>query len=174
MKDIESTVELEAARKQFWLILRKHFVDEDSIQSAWDRYKAFTWPFTVAAEKAEDVTIHGKEQEDTYTAPSGVTRSRKMPPYHMIPTEALDCMAERFGLGFEKKKEKSFQSRRYTHMAEVLKDDEFFQDALNHMQKHLSLLMNKDFREDEAWGHLGAILWGAAVHAWRLKNREGK
>lgn len=108
----------------------------------------------------------GRRSTDKHTHASGVTRSHKTPGYDQIPLEFLQCVAERFDLGLESKKDKAWQVDR----DKTLTDKEFYAEALRHMFEHLSKLMNHDLSEDSAWGHIGAISWGAAVWAWWIKN----
>lgn len=111
----------------------------------------------------------GRRNTDKHTHASGVTRSHKTPGYDQIPTEFLQCVAERFDHGrTTRKEEELWQNAREN----TLEDTDFYRVVLGHMFEHTSKLMNKDLREDDEWGHIGAISWGAAVWAWWLKNRE--
>ncbi len=95
---------------------------------------------------------------------SGAKRSKVMPRFDLLPYEALQCLADRFELGAKKYAKDNWKKG--------ASDPDFNADALSHMQHHLSCFINEDFSEDDAWGHLGAIMWGAATRAWKIKQDE--
>lgn len=110
-----------------------------------------------------------KTENGKVIAPSGASSSTEAHRYDMVPKAAWDCMADRWELG------------RITHSPESLTNDNwlkgindkwFITNRLNCMMEHLLCIMNKDFSEDDEWGHLGAIMWGCAFRAYILNKKH--
>jgi len=104
----------------------------------------------------------GDDESLMWAAASGAKRSKKMPRYDLIPRAVLMCLADRLEMGAEKYGEWNWQKG--------LEDAQWMKDGLNHMQHHLSSLMNGDFTEDSEWGHLGAIMFGCMMRAASIRK----
>ena len=102
--------------------------------------------------------------EDTWVSDSGAKRSKKMPRFDLIPYSVKQCLADRLEMGAEKYGEWNWQRG--------LEDEQWLKDGLNHMEHHLTSLMNGEFSEDSEWGHLGAIVFGCMMWCEAIVRRE--
>lgn len=102
----------------------------------------------------------------------GQALSTRIPPYHLIPTAALDALASRLEEGVRKKGEKSWNA--LANNQDVLKDIDFLIDRLGHVARHAMLLRDKlhklDFAAIEADDDAGAILFGGVLMACAVKT----
>ena len=90
---------------------------------------------------------------------SGVTRSKKAPPYHLVPPAGPRRTALRFGLGAEIHGDWNWLNGMKTE-----KDARAFcEEAFNHMQEHMHKMVAGHEPEDD---HLGAIGWAQAALAY--------
>jgi hypothetical protein len=84
----------------------------------------------------------------------GATRSAKLERYDLIPPEAEQCEAKRFGIGAIAHGENNWKNG----------GAEFIAQVINHMRAHLnSLQINGPLHTDD---DIGAIRWGTAALAW--------
>ena len=89
----------------------------------------------------------------------GKALSSKIPAFHLIPTVGLERLAQRFELGVERKKEKSWNA--ISQNQEVLLDRLFLVERLSHIIHHAMklrdvIIQGKKIEDDDA----GAIAWG--------------
>ncbi len=95
----------------------------------------------------------------------GQVLSTRIPPYHLIPTAALDALANRLAEGLRLKREQSWNA--IANNQEVLKNLEFLIDRLGHIARHTMLLRDKLHRRDfdaiVADDDAGAILFGGTL-----------
>jgi len=92
----------------------------------------------------------------------GAVSSSELPSLHLIPTEALVRLAQRFDLGVVRKKEKAWNAISLNQ--QVLADREFILHRIGHVIIHAMKLRDKllgaavDDGDDDA----GAIAWAGA------------
>lgn len=99
------------------------------------------------------------------------TAGSKQPRYDLIPYNSLKALADRFELGENKYKDKSWNANK-NHLA--LLDDDWIYARAAHVVQHALLYMAKmrgeipDNGDDDA----GAIMWGGTVlsEAKRMRN----
>ena len=107
-----------------------------------------------------------KQPEQVLMA-GGKAASTRVTPLHLIPTVALESLAERFALGIQRKGDRSWNA--ISNNQEVLDDLEFAIDRCGHAMLHAmqlrDKLRNKDvlaiLKDDDA----GAIAWAGAFLA---------
>lgn len=104
----------------------------------------------------------GKEQPTQVLMAGGKAASTPIPPLHLIPTIALEKLAERFQLGIERKGDKSWNA--LSNNQECLEDVEFLIDRLGHIIHHALKLRDKlkdqDIEKIKQDDDAGAIAWG--------------
>ena len=104
--------------------------------------------------------VHGEmrdsEGEPMHVFSSGVRRSEKKPPYHLVPREGIERTAKRFAFGALKYGENNWQKCLVSESAAA----EFCQDAYNHLYEHATKMAAGLEPEDD---HLGAIGWAQSV-----------
>jgi hypothetical protein len=93
----------------------------------------------------------------------GKVLTTKVPGFHLIPTESLVRLAERFQLGIDKKGKMAWNS--LTDNQEVLTNKELIFDRIGHIIHHClklrdKILKNEDPLEED--DDAGAISWGGA------------
>lgn len=106
--------------------------------------------------RAGELRKHSNENK--VTLGGGGTRSAGCPPYHLVPLDGLERTAKRFALGAEKHGAFNWLQSVQTRQDAFI----WCQEALNHMQAHLSKLQKGDTSDD----HLGAIGWAQSVIAY--------
>lgn len=93
----------------------------------------------------------------------GIAASSKGPPFHLIPTVALERIAERFELGIERKGARAWNA--VSNNQSCLLDREFLIERLSHVIHH-SLKLRDKLASGSSIGGLeddddaGAIAWG--------------
>ena len=92
---------------------------------------------------SEQITIPGK---------SGARSSKIALRFDLIPPIFINRTARRFTIGFEKYGEGNYQKG--------LRDREFLQDRLNHLQEHLYLFLKEGNEKDD---NLAAIAWCVSI-----------
>lgn len=107
----------------------------------------------------------------------GIIASSKIPPFHLIPTIALERIAERFQLGIERKGDKSWNA--LSNNQDALKDKQFLIERMSHIIHHAMKLRDKlasglpltgDYDASAiAWGGIFAI---CAMEAMQQENAE--
>lgn len=111
----------------------------------------------------------------------GKAASSKIPPLHLIPTVALEKIAERFDLGIQRKGDKAWNA--LSDNQDILQDVDFLIDRCGHVMHHAAKLRDKlKNRDTEAItqdGDAGAIAWGGvflicAVNALLEKEKENE
>lgn len=109
----------------------------------------------------------------------GLVASTKIPPLHLIPTVALEGLAERFELGVQRKGDKAWNATSKNQAC--LEDLDFAVDRIGHVVHHALKLRDKlvtgdvdaIMEDDDA----GAIAWAGAFLLCvvdRIKQRSGK
>jgi hypothetical protein len=104
----------------------------------------------------------------------GVVTSSKIPPLHLIPTEALVRTATRFELGIERKGEDKAWNACSANQS-CLTDKQFVLNRLGHVILHAMSLRDKILRgapmegDDDA----GAIAWSGAFLCCATKALAG-
>ncbi len=92
----------------------------------------------------------------------GIAASSKGPPLHLIPTVAMEKLAERFAKGIERKGDKSWNA--LSDNQECLLDREFAIERLSHVIHHALVLRDKlkaaDAQAIAEDDDAGAIAWG--------------
>ena len=76
-------------------------------------------------------------QPEQVSMAGGIAQSSKGPPLHLIPTVALERLAERFSLGVERKGEKSWNA--LSANQRCLKDKPFLIERLSHLVIKLNI-----------------------------------
>lgn len=105
--------------------------------------------------------IELKEIKQAYEG--GATRTVMEARYDLIPPEAIQAMALRWGLGAIKHGEGNWKSGGVA----------FIKACFNHLQKHLQIELcewRDDFKDDD----LGAVLWGAGALKWFQINKPAE
>lgn len=94
------------------------------------------------------------DQVITFT--SGVTSS-SVPRYDLIPTGALNALAERFEIGLRNHSGENWRTG--------LRDKGYIINRLNHIQEHLRAAIDKltGVRPDDGDNDAAAIMWGGAI-----------
>lgn len=82
---------------------------------------------------------------------SGASSSEQKPRYDLIPMEALQALAVRFGLGAKTHGDRNYEKG--------FADPEFVRDRFNHLIEHAYKAAGGDRSED----HLGAVMCNAAI-----------
>lgn len=92
----------------------------------------------------------------------GKALSSKIPNFHLVPTIALEALANRFNLGCRRKAEKAWNA--VSKNQEVLLDRDFLMERLGHVIHHCIKLRDKvaDGSSLEGDDDAGAIIWGGA------------
>ena len=104
--------------------------------------------------------------------------SSKVPALHLIPTEALICLAERFEVGTERKGEGAWNA--LTKNQQCLDDKAFLIERCSHIIRHTMLLRDQlahgysPEQEDSPYENAGAIIFGGALMACAVKRAEEK
>lgn len=108
----------------------------------------------------------------------GIVSSSKVPALHLIPTEALICLAERFEVGTERKGEGAWNA--LTKNQQCLDDKAFLIERCSHIIRHTMLLRDQlahgysPEQEDSPYENAGAIIFGGALMACAVKRAEEK
>lgn len=109
----------------------------------------------------------------------GLAASSKIPPLHLIPTVALECLANRFQKGIERKGDKSWNA--LSANQSILTDREFAIERTAHVIQHAMKLRDKLLSGEDLPGDdddSGAIMWAGAffscVGAALTKEKEAK
>ncbi len=103
---------------------------------------------------------HASEKRVAYE--NGATRSEKLARYDLIPPEADEALAERFGLGARKHSENGWKSG----------GTAFIQACINHARAHeINLLATAGQSGDD---DLAAILCNYAMLAWFRKHKPAE
>lgn len=134
-------------------------LDELSAEKAKRKFEAQYSPSEFVSEVAPDTP-----KQIPYAG--GLALSSLVPPLHLIPTVALESLANRFQLGIERKGNKSWNA--ISQNQEILTDREFAIERISHIIHHATKLRDKLIRGDEIPGEdddAGAILWGGAFLA---------
>lgn len=99
------------------------------------------------------------------TFPSGVTSSA-VPRYDLIPTGALNALAERFEIGLQAHSEENWRTG--------LRDKDYIINRLNHIQEHLRAAIDKlaGVKPDNGDNDAAAIMWGGAILCEYLALRK--
>lgn len=92
----------------------------------------------------------------------GKASTSQIPDFHLIPTESMIRLAERFKLGIERKGDKSWNA--ISKNQEILTDKDFIINRIGHIIHHCLKLRdkitnNEDLSTDD---DAGAISWGGA------------
>ena|SRR3990167_5184724 len=96
----------------------------------------------------------------------GQAASSKIAPFHLIPTVALESLANRFQKGIERKGDKSWNA--ISQNQEILVDREFAIERTSHIILHAQKLRDKLLRGEDLIGDdddAGAIMWAGAFFA---------
>jgi len=108
--------------------------------------------------------------KDTYKATSS-----KKPPYHLIPTDALGALAERFAEGIERHGSGAWNANLdLEDYTDVLEDKKFLLDRVDHVIAHAL-----EFREKLRAGSYdgdddgAAIMWAGALFSEARRHAEG-
>lgn len=104
----------------------------------------------------------------------GIVSSSKVPALHLIPTEALLCLAERFEVGTERKGEGAWNA--LTKNQQCLDDNAFLIERCSHIIRHTMLLRDQlahgfNDEEDSPYENAGAIIFGGALMACAMVRR---
>jgi hypothetical protein len=117
-----------------------------------------------------------ENNDDQIILPGG-GKSSQCPPYELIPSEALDALALRFGKGVRTKGDASWNGLSKNRETALTK--EFVLNRLGHLLKHTALAIDRvsgrlapDPTEDADGGDAGAILWAGAMLAAYEKLTE--
>lgn len=108
----------------------------------------------------------------------GIVSSSKVPSLHLIPTEALLCLADRFEVGTERKGEGAWNA--LTKNQQCLDDKAFLIERCSHIIRHTLLLRDQlthgytADQEDSPYENAGAIIFGGALMACAVKRAEEK
>lgn len=109
----------------------------------------------------------------------GLAASSKIPPLHLIPTVALESLANRFELGIKRKGDKSWNA--LSSNQSILTDREFAIERTAHVIQHAMKLRDKLLSGEGLPGDdddAGAIMWAGAffacVGAALTKEKEAK
>ena len=94
----------------------------------------------------------------------GLAASTRIPPFHLIPTVAIEGLAERFALGVERKGDKAWNAMSANQAC--LEDVPFAVDRIGHAIHHAIKLRDKLVSGDVAGiiadDDAGAIAWAGA------------
>lgn len=96
----------------------------------------------------------------------GLAVSSKIPPLHLIPTLALECLANRFQKGIERKGDKSWNA--ISTNQSILTNREFAIERTAHVIQHAMKLRDKLLSGEDLLGDdddAGAIMWAGAFFA---------
>lgn len=114
-----------------------------------------------------DITAAKEMQKDKWAAPSGATSSEQKPAYHLIPTQAIKALAQRFALGRLKHGDVNYQKciKTYTSGSSTFRELDlvFIRDRFDHGLEHLLNLKSTGGHRDD---NIGAVLWFCAIAAW--------
>lgn len=129
------------------------------------------------AEFAADTTTSHPEQ---VPMAGGKVASSKIPPLHLIPTVALEVLADRCALGLIRKPGKAWNAT--TNNQEILLDRDFAIDRCGHVMLHVMQLRDRLLAGDvgaDAMGDASAVSWGGmflscVVDAMAKAKKESK
>lgn len=119
------------------------------------------------------------DQPEQVTMAGGSASSSKGPPLHLIPTIALERLAERFALGIVRQGDKSWNA--LSDNQQCLTDKKFLIERLSHIIHHALKLRDKlnkfDLEAVQQDDDAGAIAWGGmfllcAIEAIEKKEEE--
>lgn len=102
--------------------------------------------------------------------------SSKVPALHLIPTEALLCLADRFQVGTERKGEGAWNA--LTKNQQCLDDNAFLIERCSHIIRHTMLLRDQlahgynPEQEDSPYENAGAIIFGGALMACAMARAK--
>lgn len=122
---------------------------------------------------------HGFTESEQVLHAGGKAASTPIPPLHLIPTVALEALANRFQLGIERKGDKSWNA--LSPNQEILADVQFAIDRCGHVIHHALKLRDKLLRGDTeamlADSDGSAIAWGGVfltcvVDAMTKKDKD--
>lgn len=108
----------------------------------------------------------------------GIVSSSKVPALHLIPTEALLCLADRLQVGTERKGDGAWNA--LTKNQQCLDDNAFLIERCSHIIRHTLLLRDQlahgynSEQEDSPYENAGAIIFGGALMACAVKRAEEK
>lgn len=110
----------------------------------------------------------------------GLAASTKIPHFHLIPTVALEALAERFEKGIERKGDKAWNA--ISSNQQILTNREFAIERISHIIHHCMKLRDKLTADDNPFADgddddAGAIVWGGAFlcsvrQAMKEKNEQ--
>jgi hypothetical protein len=117
-----------------------------------------------------------EQHPDQVLMAGGRAASSKIPHFHLIPTVALERLAERCELGERRKPGKAWNATSANQ--EVLLDREWLIERLSHVIYHAMKLRDKLVAGTPVDGDddAGAIMWGGmfAICATDAMNKENK
>jgi len=105
----------------------------------------------------------------------GLVSSSKVPALHLIPTEALLCLADRFEVGTKRKGDGAWNA--LTKNQECLDDNAFLIERCSHIIRHTMMLRDQlahgysSEDEDTPYENAGAIIFGGALMACAMARR---
>lgn len=101
---------------------------------------------------------------------SGATSSEHLNPYHLIPTQTVKKLAQRFALGAVKHGDVNYQKciKPSSDGRLWILDLAFARDRYNHIFEHLMLLKSHGQfdRNGKPDDNIAAVLWGTSFLAW--------
>lgn len=107
----------------------------------------------------------------------GIVSSSKVPALHLIPTEALLCLADRFQVGTERKGDGAWNA--LTKNQQCLDDNAFLIERCSHIIRHTMLLRDQlahgfNDEEDSPYENAGAIIFGGALMACAMARAKAE
>ncbi len=110
----------------------------------------------------------------------GKVSSSKVDMLHLIPTDALTGLADRFAVGSARKGDKAWNATTNNH--EALEDREFLLERVSHVIRHALLLRDQivagrfvgveGMEEDSFYENAGAVAFGGALMLCAAKRIE--